>query len=115
MRRGVSKSYCTHSSLPLWSHQVNRGMEWSLEFLGGRPSLRAVVVSLGLVCEAVGGGGGLVHSLASGPPPMTGKEEIRKRAAPMGMSVIVSNGWSDLMGLSWSLPIIPVESGFQLG
>src|SRR4051812_2208151 len=90
-------------------------MEWSLEFCGIRPSLRAVVVSLGLVWEAEGGGGGLLHSLASGPWPMTGKELIRRRAAPMGINVTDSSGSSDLTGLSWSLPTMPVESGFQLG
>ena len=36
---------------------------------------------------------------ASGPSPITGKAEIRSRAAPMGMSVTVSIGWSDFTGL----------------
>ena len=64
--RGVGKSYCTHSSPPVWSHQVKRGMLWSLLFLGSAPSLRAWTESLGLQCDAdgrlvlamVGAGGG---------------------------------------------------------
>src|SRR5690242_15065546 len=48
--RGWSKSYSTHSSVPLWSHQVKRGMDWSPLELGRMPSLRAAVVSFSKQC-----------------------------------------------------------------
>ena len=41
------------------------------------------------------GFGGAIHSRASEPLPMVGNDEMRSRAAPMGMSVISSTGSLD--------------------
>jgi len=58
-----------------------------------------------LQCEALTWKSGLGAAVsaqvcASGPLPIAGKAEIRSRAAPMGMRVTVSVGWSDFTGLS---------------
>ena len=39
------------------------------------------------------------HSLASDPLPIVGNAVMRRRAAPMGMSVIVSSGSGERTGL----------------
>src|SRR5215471_12641382 len=91
-------------------------MLWSLEFLGSRPSIKASTVSFSKQCDAETGNRlGVVHSCASGPSPMTGKEVIRKRAAPMGIKLTVSTGSADLTGLGWSLPTNPFQSWVQAG
>ncbi|PYK96782.1 MAG: hypothetical protein DME19_18570, partial [Verrucomicrobia bacterium] len=61
--RGFVKSCCAYSAVPRWSHQVNRGMLWSFEFFGSRPSIIASTVSWPKQCEAdTGDGCGPVHS-----------------------------------------------------
>ena len=107
---GSSKRYSSHSAIPRRGHQVMRGMPWSFEFLGISPSHAARTVSPSKQCEAdtstsaLGGSG---HGWASGPWPITGKAEIRSRAQPMGMSVTVSTGSDDSIGLSTSGPTRP--------
>src|SRR5688500_11936591 len=93
--RGFSKSYWTHSVVFLWGQKVILGMSRSEEFLGRMPSFRARVVSLSKQWLAGGGVGGIFHSWASSAVPMTGKAVIRRRAAPMGMSSMVSIGSVD--------------------
>ena len=52
---------------------------------------------------------------ASGPVPITGKAAIRSRAAPIGMRVTVSMGWSDFTGLSCSGATRPNRSSCHWG
>src|SRR5437016_5212398 len=66
-----------------------RGIDWSLELLGRMPSLSAAGVSPAKQWETLGGGGGVVHSFASGPLPMTGKEVMRRWAALDGDGVLI--------------------------
>src|SRR5262249_37481026 len=88
-------------------------MLWSLELLGSRPSTMASTESLSLQWEAETGALlASVQGRASAPEPMTGKDEIRSRAAPMGTRVTVSIGSSDAAGLGWSLPTIPRAGHF---
>src|SRR5208337_428552 len=65
--------------------QVNRGISWSSEFRGTKPSAAASVVSPSLQCEALTWKSGLGAAVstqvcASGPLPIAGKAEIRSRA-----------------------------------
>src|ERR1035437_9533344 len=55
------------------------------------------------------------HSYVSLPSPITGKVEMRNRAAPIGISVTVSVGWSDFTGLGCNLPTRPSASCFHAG
>src|SRR6185369_218006 len=114
--RGFVKPHSTHSFVPRWSHQVKRGMLWSLELFGSRPSIMASTVSLAKQCEAwTGGALATVHSFGFLPVPMTGNKLMRSRAAPIGMRMTFWVGSSLFTGLSWSLPTRPSESIFQLG
>ena len=54
-------------------------------------------------------------STPSGPLPATGKAVMRRRAAPIGISVIVSTGSVVLAGLFWSLPGRPMPVSVQTG
>ncbi len=47
--------------------------------------------------------------------PMVGKADIRKRAAPIGTSVTVSSGWSEMTGLSGKVATSPYWSSVHWG
>ena len=51
-RTGRSNVYWVHSAVPRWSHQVNRGIEWSSDEFGTRPSATARTVSFSQQWEA---------------------------------------------------------------
>src|SRR5438045_5089197 len=65
----------------------------------------------------VGPGGrfGSIHSWALPPPRIIGNAEIRKRAAPMGMSVTLSVSSGLFTGLSCNVPTRPKRSTFHAG
>src|SRR6185437_2979362 len=100
---------------PRWSHQVKRGMLWSLELFGSTPSIAASTVSRSKQCDAdTADAFSPFQSCALEPEPITGNDEIRRRAAPIGMSVTVSTGSPLLTGLSCNLPARPTV-GLPLG
>ena len=90
-------------------------MLWSLELAGSKPSCNASSVSPSKVWEALALQAGTVHSWAPGPEPMTGNIETRKRAAPIGMRVIFSSGWSDFTGAGLEFANNIVGVGLPIG
>ena len=101
--------------VPRWSHQVNRGMLVSADDEGRTPSVSASHVSDGFTHDAVGDIGCSGHSRASGPDPITGKADTRKRAQPIGTSSTSVIGSALRTGLCWTSSIRLLLSSCQLG
>lgn len=83
-------------------------MVWSYELPGSKPSSRASTESREKQNEALSVAG-VTQVCVPGPFVIAGKDVMRRRAAPIGISVIRSVGSVELVGLQARAPLHGVQ------